>query len=136
MFTASVPIVLVTTKCDEGPLRKSDDGYSLFSHISTSCKTELGIADLKKALFRAAFPSEMRESEKWYRVLLNWRGFEFVSNLRSNLKAPKMNRGVQKKIAPRKIISAQSLDLSMNRPTCMLVRQNCVSRTFSLRQTR
>ena len=116
LLTATVPIVLVTTKCDEGPLRKSDDGYSLFSHISTSCKTDLGIADLKKALFRAAFPTEMRESERWYNMIKNWEGFRGIfCKRRSSARTTKaITGGIQKKTA-NPVIGRKSLDYSSNR---------------------
>lgn len=51
-----MPIMLVFTKCDTGPISKefnNDPNHTLYS---TSTKTRLGVDDFKLELFRSTFP--------------------------------------------------------------------------------
>lgn len=66
-IAASLPIALVTSKCDDGPVCKGPT-HSFFPHISTSVSTGLGLGELEKAVTRLSFPDLVKRQDRWDRI--------------------------------------------------------------------
>lgn len=58
---------MVTSKCDEGPVRTGPSN-SIYPHVSTSACTGLGLDELDTVLARLAFPEAVKQTKLWTRI--------------------------------------------------------------------